>query len=416
MKNVIKMSLAAAILAGTGAVSAQAEGLNILSDVKLKGELRPRYQFTDSDASTDSAGSTFTNRTNLSVSAGLLEVEGLQATIELNAVNDFDTLDQQTHQTAAEKDVAKMSQAKITYTTGGLTAIVGRNTTNLDNQRFIGSVGWKQNFQTLDLAGVVYGDDMFNFTGVYVYGVNAIGDDGNGNEGIIYGGGTSSGETESVVLNGSAKVMDALKVTAYAYMLGSHSDTYGVALTGKPKLGDGLTLNYRAEYATFTDATLETKNAGKPDRDADYYNLELGMNMSGILAGINYEVLGEGKEGAVGAEAAGFQTALATKHKFNGWADMFLVTPDAGLVDANIMVGYKAKAFGVAKAIYHDFESDRGGNSYGQELDLIYKNKIPGLSNVNGMIKAAFFSEDDGIGGYEDMTKVWLMADYKFSI
>ena len=98
MKNVIKMSLATAMMISVGTVSAQADGMNVLSDVKFKGELRPRYEYVDSDASTQDAGNIFTNRTNLNFEAKLLEVDGLKATLELNSVNDFNSLDQTTSQ------------------------------------------------------------------------------------------------------------------------------------------------------------------------------------------------------------------------------------------------------------------------------------------------------------------------------
>ncbi len=423
MKNVMKMSLAAAVMMSVGTVSAQAEdGLSIFDDIKFKGELRPRYQFTDHAGTAASSGSTFTNRTNLNFSAKLLEVDGLTGTIELNSVNDFNTLDQHGKDLAAEKELAKMTQAKVQYSTGATSFTVGRSTTNLDNQRFIGSVGWKQSFQTLDLASVSYKDAGLSVFGAYVYGVNAIGDDGNGEQGIYYGinrttdaiiaaGGTGSGATTSALVNASYKVADALTVTAYSYMLGSISDTYGVALTGKTKAGD-VGITYRAEYAMQTDASLEMKSFGKADRDSEYYNIDLGVNLSGILAGVNYEVLGAGETGGLNGSNAGFQTPLATKHKFNGWADKFLITPTTGLVDANLMVGYKSKEFGVAKAIYHDYTSDAGSLDYGTELNLIYKRTIPGVKGLTGMLKYADYSADDFS---TDTQKAWVMLDYKFS-
>ena len=412
MKNTIKMSLATALVMSVGTVSVQAEdGMSVLSDLKFSGELRPRYEYLDSDASALDAGHSFTNRTNLNIQGKLLEVDGLNATIELNSVNDFSTLDQQTSQTAGEAAVAKVTQANVSYTSGDTTGIIGRKTVNLDNQRFVGSVGWKQNFQTLDLAAVAYNQDKLSVLAAYIYGVNAIADAGNGTAGPIYGGGTTSGETTSVAVNAAYAVSDAIKVTGYTYLLGSHSDTYGLALTGGIPVADGVKLNYRAEYAMMTDATLETKNAGKPVNDSTYINLDVNTNLNGILVGLNYEILGDDTNGGA------FQTPLATKHKFNGFADQFLVTPGAGLQDMNLMVGYKAKGFGVAKAIYHTFDADTGSVNYGSELDLLYKNKITAFKGVTGLLKGAFYSGGDAAGGKAtDVTKVWAMLDYKFSL
>jgi len=416
MKKIVKLSLAVAMVSGIGAVNAQAadDGINILSDVNFKGQIRPRYQYTDHDNGID-GGHSFTTRTNLSVNAKLLGVDGLGTTIELNSVNDYSTLDANNVDLAGEAAVAKVSQANVTYTRDGITGVIGRMTTNLDNQRFVGSVGWKQNFQTLDLAGVIHRGDKLEYTVAYVYGVNAIGDAGNGTASTYYTGGTTSGETRSAVANVSYEIIPEAKVTGYAYLLGSHSDTYGLSLTGKADLG--AKVSYRAEYAILGDASLETKDLGKPNQDASYMNLDISANISGILVGAEYE-LQSGTDGTDGKTT--FVTPLATKHAFNGWADKFLVTPAAGLEDINLMVGYKSKDIGTVKAVYHMFSSDVGSIDYGSELDLLYTKKI--ASNVTGMVKAAFYTADSStegaaLGGTTvniDTTKIWLMADYRF--
>jgi len=409
MKKIVKLSLAVAMMSGIGAVSAQAaDGISIIDDVKFKGQLRPRYQFTDAGtAGTGTAGHTLTNRTNLSISGKLLGVDGLGTTLELNSVNDFGTKEQNVD-VAAEATFAKMTQANITYTAAGVTAVAGRMTTNLDNQRFIGSVGWKQNFQTLDLVGVIHRSKKLDYTVAYVYGVNAIADAGYGIETAKYTGGTTSGKTSSIAVNASYKVMPELKVTGYGYLLGSFGDTYGVAASGS--VDAGVKLKYRAEYAMLMDASLETASLGKPKNDASYMNIDVSANISGLLVGLDYEVQ-SGTNGTDGKTT--FKTPLATKHKFNGWADQFLGTPAAGLVDTNFTVGYKNKTIGVAKVIYHSFTSDVGSSTYGSEIDFLLKKKL--ASNVTGMFKGAMYSDDSSNATTTaDVTKIWLMADYRF--
>jgi len=90
---------------------------------------------------------------------------------------------------------------------------------------------------------------------------------------------------------------------------------------------------------------------------------------------------------------------------------MFLGTPTDGLVDLNGMIGYKSAGFGVAKVIYHDFSSDEGSIDYGTDLDALYKNKIPGVKGLSGLIKGAWYSADQLA---VDTTKVWAMLNYKF--
>ncbi|WP_345975525.1 hypothetical protein [Sulfurimonas sp. HSL3-7] len=423
------LSLAAiTLLAATpSSLSAADEGFNIFSEVKFSGELRPRYQFTDAETSTKDAGNQVTNRTNLNFTAKLLEIDGLSGTMELNAVNDFGTEQSSDAQVGGEATVAKISQANIAYSAAGATGIVGRKTVNIDNQRFVGSVGWKQNFQTLDLAAVAYGVGDFNLLVAYVYAVNAIGDDGH-DYGVntSYVGTTSSGRTNSAVVNASYKIADPIKVTAYAYLLGSYSDTYGVAATGNVAVTDTVKLDYRAEVAMQTQATLETVDGVSGDTslfgDAMYANLDVGANISGFLAGINYEYLGGADLGD--ADTSQFQTPLATKHKFNGWADQFLSTPTTGLADFNLRGGYASKPVGKVLAVYHMYNSvedgltSKAGDAYGSEIDLLYTRSVPGVNGLNALVKGAYFMNDDAINGATsyngNKTLAWLQLDYKF--
>ncbi len=447
MRKLVLSLAATPLILGALTVSAQAadvatgaaadSGFNIFSDVKFKGELRPRYQFSDRKATTADAGNQVTNRTNLNVSANLFEAEGLNGTIELNAVNDFGSEQQANKDVGGEALGAKFSQANIDYTVAGVTGIIGRKTVNLDNQRFIGSVGWKQNFQTFDLAAVAYGTGSFNILAAYVYGVNAIGDMGydyGRSPEPKYAGGITSGRTNSALVNASYKVMDPLKISAYAYLLGSASDTYGLAATGKIAAGDSMKFNYRAEFAMQQKASLKTfgspvsANPEHPDSllgSAMYFNLDVGANFSGILAGLNYEVLGGAD--TTDAKTSQFQTPLATKHKFNGWADQFLGTPSTGLQDLNVRAGYKFATAGKIIGFYHMFSAAAdsatvstggvaAGDAYGSEFDIAYSTKLPGVNNVGLLVKAAMYMDDSTNGvTADDVTLAWVQLDYKFS-
>ncbi|MNE79416.1 hypothetical protein D3C80_1758970 [compost metagenome] len=103
------------------------------------------------------------------------------------------------------------------------------------------------------------------------------------------------------------------------------------------------------------------------DLNGHYFLGELAYQQGGYLAKAGYEVLG-GEEGP-GNRA--FQTPLATKHLFQGWADLFLITPAAGIRDSYVG-GSVPLLGGSLQAWYHDFQADQGGDSYGQELDVAY--------------------------------------------
>jgi len=427
MKKIVKLSVAAAMLMGMSAVSAQADdGVNLLSNISVKGEVRPRYEMVDTNNDVNNANAV-TNRFVLGVGADIAGTDWLSAYGEMTDVhavnpNNYVSTDNGTASGNVNKVVdpeqTRLTQAYVDIKLGKTLIRAGRQMINLDNQRFIGAVGWRQMPQTYD--GFLLANNSIeglNLAASYVTGVNTI-----------KAGDSDSFAAKVAVLHASYKVADALTVTAYDYMLsveGAGFDTYGLALTGKPKLGNNLTLNYRAEYATQTDATLEYKNtvpSGSHDDEADasYYNLELGINMSGFLAGVNYEVMsGEGNSAAGGDTT--FQTPLATGHAFNGWADIFLDNGgDGGLEDMNVMVGYKSKDFGLLKVIYHDFSAEASvtgeNDDYGTEVDAVYKRAVPGVKGLTGMLKYADFSAEGGTSAYQtDVQKVWFMLDYKFA-
>lgn len=250
--------------------------------------------------------------------------------------------------------------------------------------------------QTFD-AAVINNTSIpgLNLTGAYVYSYERVFDE-------------PKKDTNSVILNGSYKVNDMVKVTAYDYMLSSLHDTIGIAFTGTVPVSP-VTIDYRAEYASQNDASLDTDGGVKNAKaDASYYNLDLKASLNGFFAGAGYECL----SGKNSADETAFQTPLATLHAFNGWADKFLGgTPSIGLIDTSLTLGYGSAGLGKAMVVYHDYKSDVGSTDMGTEWDMLYTNAIPGVKGMNGLIKAAFY---DGESYAADITKVWIQLDYKF--
>lgn len=414
MRKMLKMSMAAAMVMGIGSVSSQADGIDILSNVKVKGEVRVRYENVDQNNALSNANA-LTNRLTLGVAADILGTDWLSTYAELvnvsSANDNYNSTDngRTSHSVVADPDQTRLTQAYVDAKFDETNLRLGRQMINLDNQRFVGAVGWRQMFQTLDAYTLTNSTvENLNLFASYVTQINRV----------FAADATKNWNTKTLLLNAKYKVMDELAVTGYGYLISEGtggaaggSDTYGIALTGDIK-ADGVKVNYRAEYATQTDPTMENSGStGNLKVDANYYNLELGMNMSGVLAGLRYEVLSGDSDGA-GKEKA-FSTPLATLHGQNGWADMFLGTPVAGLVDMNIMLGYKSKEIGLVKIVYHDFSSDVGSIDYGTEIDAVYTRAIPGVKNLTGTVKVANFNSDTV--AMVDTTKFWLMLDYKFA-
>ncbi len=376
--------------------------------LKIDGEIRPRYAYINTDNSVQHAKA-FTNRFAVGVYADLFDLEGLSTYWKATNVAGFGTYwdlsrrdigDKGIYNIVADPSQTRITQAYIDYAFSSTIFRTGRQGINLDNQRFIGTVNWRQMPQTYDAATVINNSvENLSLFVAYVWKVNTIFD---ADTVKPIGGGFDTG---TVLLHSSYKMMDAFTLTGYAYMIEDIHDTYGIAATGKFALSEGTGFSYRAEYASQTDPSFEDLTTNKT-ADADYYNLEATLNMSGFLLGARYEVLGAGNGGN-----AAFSTPLATLHGQNGWADMFLGTPSDGLVDVNGIIGYQANGFGVAKIIYHDFSSDRGSTNYGTETDVLYKNKISALKGLSGMLKVSFYNAD----AYKvDTSKYWMMFDYRF--
>ena len=417
MKKLLLSMAALPLVIGGLSVSASADdGLNILNNIKVTGQIRPRFENVDDGSATTANANAYTARTKLSVTAGLLGVDGLTATLGGIAVSNFGAHGYNDGTTAytdgtlpytkiTDPQDAMISNAAIDYTVNNTSLHAGRGQVNLDNQRFIGTVGWRQLERSYDSLYIA-NNSIKNLSVLvaWVYGYAGVAN-------------STTADTNTVLLHAAYSVMPELKITAYDYMLANIHDTYGIALTGNLNLS-GAKLDYRAEYAAQGDATMEkgTQIAGVTGKaDADYYNLDLGANVNGILAGVNYEVF----SGAANATETNFTTPLATGHKFNGWADV-AGSANGGLQDFNIRLGYTANGLGKILALYHDFKADVAtvaiGDDKGSEIDVIYTNKIPGVNNLTGLIKYADFSKGKVAGTLNDVQKIWVGLDYKFSV
>lgn len=271
----------------------------------------------------------------------------------------------------------------------------GRQRINLDNQRFVGGVGWRQNEQTFD-AATINAKAIAKTALSYTY-LNRVR--------RIFGQSVPAGKErlDGHLLNAKISVSDSFSVTPYLYHLdyadavANSSTTLGARAVGSHPFGSGK-LNWLAELARQSDA-----GDNPTSYDADYVHLNAAYAAgNGMTIGIGYELLG-----ADSGAGTAFSTPLATLHAFNGWADQFLSTPAAGLED--FYVTFKAK---VAKwnltGVYHDFSSDTGGFDYGDELDASAAYKINDRYGL--LLKAAFFSADSSSPLTNvDTNKFWVM-------
>lgn len=305
----------------------------------------------------------------------------------------------------ADPELTDVSQAWLAFTHEKTTATVGRQNLVLDNARFIGNVAWRQNYQTFD--AVVLKDttiDKLSLTYGYLWGVNRIFGDGP----AMF----ADYESDSHVVNAGYSGLPLGTLTGYAHLLdftnanpaikNNSTATYGASFVGGAPLADTLKLTYRAEYATQSDYGSSVVAGGYT---ADYHLGEIGVvALKKYGVAIGYEALGSDN-------GQGFRTPLATLHAFNGWADMFLVTPAKGLTDLYVKASAELPGNFGLMAFYHQFESDDGGLDYGDEIDLQLTYKVN--KNLSFLAKAAFFNA--GVApGTVDTSRLSLQADYAF--
>jgi len=310
----------------------------------------------------------------------------------------------------ADPENIELNRLQLQYKDKTTTITVGRQRINLDDQRWVGSVGWRQNDQTFDAArgevkiGPVSLDATYAISQRTIFGYDA--------------GARTAYDGDFVFLGAGAK-LGPVQVKAFAYLLDydsaeqfggvvkgiADSQSYGLRATASFKLSPKVGLNLTASYArqsAWQDNPL--------DFASDYIAAEGALTFAGFTLTGGYEKLGSD---AVAGGRRAVQTPMATLHKFNGWADLFLVTPDNGLQDIYGGLSYKfpkIKALpGLNAAVfYHSFDSDFGDIHYGSEWDAQIGFKIGPVG-----ILAKYANYDADLFG-ADTEKFWLQAEYSF--
>lgn len=382
MKKSIFAPLAFASLAATTPSIADSV-TGAITGGKAFGDFRLRYEEVDQDNALENA-SALTLRTRLGYTTA--ELEGFSATVEMEDVRIVGGEGDYTvgptgykvgeYSVIADPEVTELDQGFVQYKQGMFSGKLGRQVIAYDGHRFVGHVGWRQDRQTFDAARV----DIAPIKGVsisyaYVDQRNRIFAE------------AADMDSKDHLLNAAIDTPIG-KLVLYNYMLevddGSDNarDTFGASLTGAADAGK-VKLHYAIEFAS-----QESEAAGV-DYDADYSLIEAGATFSGISARLGREILGS-DEGNYG-----FTTELATLHKFNGWADLFLATPATGLVDSYVSLSGSLLGGGW-NIVYHEFAADEDTptlDEYGTELNISYARKFG--KSYNAGIKYANYDADD---------------------
>jgi len=407
--GLLMQGLLIAALLATG-VCAQAEEAEVPASLQeaLTGgapSLDARLRYENATVEGFETSDALTIRTRLGY--GTLPYHGVRAYVELEDVSSLVAKDEYnqaglnnspTGKTViADVEGTELNQAFLEMTCPWTDAVVkiGRQRLILGNARFVGNVGWRQNEQTYDAATVVVPEKCgLQLTYGYLDTVYRIFGQGNGNQPPGRAANAARYESDSHVVNLGYRPCSGFASTAYAYLLdlgdepvgaANSSDTYGVSARISHAADSGLKSVCNLEYARQTD------NAASPagvDYAADYKMAELGGSLGIVGVGAGLEILGSDS-------GRSFRTPLATGHKFNGWADVFLTAPAQGLQDAYAYASLKCpKGKGPSvKLVYHNFESDVDNIVYGKEYDVVASQKIG--KNLSIVAKYANYMADD---------------------
>jgi hypothetical protein len=385
--------------------------LGIAVCVNARAELKPildtrlRFEGVEQDGIA-SAAEAMTLRARLGFESGKIAGTTLLAEGEFvwPIVEDYNstTNDNMAYPVVADPRSSEVNRLQLSNSSLPLTTVtLGRQRIVLDDHRFVGNVGWRQNEQTFDAIRVVNKSvPHLTLDVTYLDQVNRVfGRDSP--QGRYYG--------DSVLANASYDAAPG-KLTAFAYRVAidplagvpgavrDASQTYGLRFAGARPV-DAVKLSYIASYATQQDA------ADNPlSFDLDYYLGELKAAYGAYSLGAGVEIL-------EGNGAKGFTTPLATLHAFQGWADKFLTTPANGIDDRYLTAGFSRQKWAALDmfavvATYHRYAAEHGSMRYGSEVDLQAQAK---WRRFTGTLKYAGYAADRLL---TDTTKWWLQVEY----
>jgi len=401
-----------AIALGAAGV-AQADGLDpvkgAFGETKPIFDMRLRAENVDQDGIANDAHAT-TLRLRAGFETGkawntalLVEGEGI-VPIQKNYRPDPMIPTMTTYPVVADAESYEVNRFQLTNTSlPGTTLTLGRQRVALDDQRFVGPVGWRQNEQTFDalrmvnrsIPNLVIDATYFNKVN-RLFGEDSPQGDYEGDSGLL----NVSYQTKVGKITAFNYLLDFENVAGVPAAVRDSTNTYGLRFAGEKPAGKvklGYTVSY-GQQSDFADNPLSF--------DLDYKFAEL-------IATYKQFNLGYGVELMEGNGVKGFTTPLATLHKFNGWADKFLATPANGLEDKYLTGGFTLKGVGVldtlsVSAQYHDYKAERLDLDYGNELNVSLAAKY---KRVNVMLKFADF-EQGVLASARNTQKVWGQVEF----
>jgi len=368
----------------------------------VKIDTNYRYENVDQDQGVAKTANANTLRTRL----GLLSpvFHGLQGYVEYEGTHalqsDYNNGrgNKPGYSTVADPGYNELNQMWLSYAGVPDTVIKGgRQRIKLDDDRFIGNVGWRQLETTFDSVLI---------TNKSLKGLTV-------NIGYIGNVQTFTSTTENInapIVNANYNLGDYGNLIGYGYWLDytesenyqKSSQTYGLRFinSDKPKkFYDHYSLLYTAEWSYQQDYQHSSPY------QANRFNL-----MSGFTA-YNFSFQGAMEQLNGSGLNRTFDTPLGTNHAFQGWADLFLITPNNGIRDVfgTVSAKFMDNDSLVLSGIYHDFTDDTGRVHYGKEWNFQAVKKFG--KHYSLLAKYANYDADRFA---TDTQKIWVQGNVNF--
>jgi hypothetical protein len=406
MKRSARQTFAVAIAVACAASGAMAQTRSLeaaLTRGKVNGQLNLRYEGVSEDNALQDAKA-LTLRTALKYTTATLN--GFSAVLEVEDVSSVGLDDYSVppsgfntgrYSVIPDPETTELNQVYLQYANAGFQARLGRQDIRYDNQRFVGAVPWRQDYQSFDALSLQYKMDAAKAWTVNYHYITQ--------RERIFAQDADIKSKDHLLHGVIATPIGSL--TAYAWLLEedialhNQLDTYGLRLTGSRRVLGKYDATYLAEFAT------QDYERGPASYSTNFYHLEGGVTLEGVTAKLGIESLGS--DGG----AYGFATPLATLHAFQGWADQFLATPNQGIDDWYLSLG-KAVAGGTLSFIYHDFSAEQATpvvKDLGKEYNLQWIRPI--RNNYQFGLKYANYRQGD-LMAKADKQIIWTWMQVNF--
>ena len=285
-----------------------------------------------------------------------------------------------------------LNQALFRFRRGGTILTGGRQRILHGEQRFVGGVAWRQNEQAYDGVRIQSSGESTSIDYSYIANVRRIfGPD----DGIQ----PAEWEGNMHFLRATYTPSEDHVLAAFTCLLDLENDN------GPVNSNASYGLNY---VGTFGPATLSARVALQREwgdnpltYDAPYYFVEAKWPIERVTIVAGHEVLGT-DDGA-----APFRTPLGTLHKFQGWTDKFLSTPDAGVKDSYLTFSGTVGSVALTAAI-HEFVAAKGDMNFGREAGV---SAVWSMGPLDMQFKYARYHARDLAA---DTDKAWFMVSYAF--